>query len=76
MVPGFVDGYLHICDHVALWGYPTLNPPPICDVKSIDDIVAKMRRFIDEKKIPPASRTGNYDMKRCSPRNGIQRKKI
>jgi predicted amidohydrolase YtcJ len=53
MVPGFVDGHSHICDYVTLWGYPTLNPPPVCDVKSIDDVVAKMRRFIEEKKIPP-----------------------
>jgi predicted amidohydrolase YtcJ len=52
MVPGFVDGHSHICDYGALWGYPTLSPPPVGDVKSIDDVVAKMRRFIKEKKIP------------------------
>src|SRR5262245_30590847 len=37
MVPGFVDGHSHICDYGALWGYPTLSPPPVGDVKSIDD---------------------------------------
>jgi predicted amidohydrolase YtcJ len=52
MVPGFVDGHSHICDYGMLWGYPTLNPPPVGDVKRIDDIVAKMRRFIEAKKIP------------------------
>src|SRR5262245_20336050 len=52
MVPGFVDGHSHICDYGMLWGYPTLAPPPVGDVKSIDDIVAEMRRFIAEKKIP------------------------
>src|SRR5215475_14186000 len=52
MIPGFVDGHSHICDYGALWGYPTLNPPPVDDVKSIDDIIVKMRRFIKEKKIP------------------------
>jgi len=52
MVPGFVDGHSHICDYVALWGYPTLSPPPVGKVKSIDDIIAEMRRFIVEKKIP------------------------
>ncbi len=52
MVPGFVDGHSHICDYGALWGYPTLSPPPVDDVKSINDIIVKMRRFIHEKKIP------------------------
>src|SRR5882672_6493585 len=52
MIPGFVDGHSHICDYGMLWGYPALNPPPVGDVKSIDDIVAIMRRFIEEKKIP------------------------
>src|SRR5262245_139545 len=52
MIPGFVDGHSHICDYGALWAYPTLSPPPVDDVKSIDDIIVKMRRFIEEKKIP------------------------
>src|SRR5215471_21139002 len=52
MVPGFVDGHSHICDYGALWGYPTLSPPPVGDVKNIDDIIVKMRRFIQEMKIP------------------------
>src|SRR5262245_19913263 len=52
MVPGFVDGHSHICDYGALWAYPTLSPPPAGDVKNIDDVVAKMQRFIKEKKIP------------------------
>ncbi len=52
MVPGFVDGHSHICDYVILWEYPTLSPPPDGDVKSIDDIVVKMREFIEKKKIP------------------------
>jgi predicted amidohydrolase YtcJ len=53
MVPGFVDGHSHICDYGILWGYPTLNPPPVGDVISIDDIIARMREFIEKKKIPP-----------------------
>src|SRR5262245_62454223 len=53
MVPGFVDGHSHICDYGALWGYHALNSPPVGDVNSIDDVVAKMRSFIEEKKIPP-----------------------
>jgi len=52
MAPGFVDGHSHICDYGMLWGYPTLNPPPVGDVKSIDDIVAKMRDCIEKQKIP------------------------
>jgi predicted amidohydrolase YtcJ len=61
MVPGFVDGHSHICDYGALWGYPTLSPPPVGDVNSIDDAVAKMRRFIEERKIPAGVAVfGNY----------------
>ncbi|MGH9752250.1 MAG: amidohydrolase [Blastocatellia bacterium] len=52
MIPGFVDGHSHICDYGMLWRYPTLNPPPVGDVKSIDDVVAKMREFIEKKRIP------------------------
>ncbi|MGH9938762.1 MAG: amidohydrolase, partial [Blastocatellia bacterium] len=52
MIPGFVDGHSHICDYGMLWGYPTLDPPPVGDVKSIDDIIARMRDFIAENKIP------------------------
>jgi predicted amidohydrolase YtcJ len=52
MIPGFIDGHSHICDYDMLWGYPTLSPPPVGDVKSIDDIIARMRDFIEEKKIP------------------------
>jgi predicted amidohydrolase YtcJ len=52
MVPGFVDGHSHICDYGVLWGYPTLGPPPAGDVKNIDDIIARMRGFIEEKEIP------------------------
>jgi predicted amidohydrolase YtcJ len=53
MIPGFVDGHSHICDYGMFWGYPALNPPPVSDVKSIDDIVARMREFIEKKNIPP-----------------------
>ncbi|HEY8460095.1 MAG TPA: amidohydrolase family protein [Blastocatellia bacterium] len=52
MIPGFVDGHSHICDYGMLWGYPTLGPPPAGDVKNIDDLIAAMRGFIEEKKIP------------------------
>src|SRR5262245_8789946 len=52
MVPGFVDGHSHICDYGLLWGYPTLNSPPVGEVTSIDDIIAILREFIEKKKIP------------------------
>jgi predicted amidohydrolase YtcJ len=52
MIPGFIDGHSHICDYGMLWGYPELNPPPVSDVNAVDDIVAKMRRYIQEKKVP------------------------
>lgn len=52
MIPGFVDGHSHICDYGMLWGYPTLSPPPVGEVESIDDIVAKLRELIDKRNLP------------------------
>ena len=54
LLPGFIDAHGHFLgagrDQVLLVG---LHPPPVGDVNNIDDIVRKVRAWIDEHDIPP-----------------------
>ena len=52
LMPGFIDPHSHISQYVVAWGLPTLNPPPVGDVGSIADIVAKVRTYIQTTKVP------------------------
>ena len=63
VMPGFIDPHSHIAQYEMLWGAPVLNPPPVSDVKSIDDIVRKMRDYIAAKKFPAGEVViaGGYD---------------
>ena len=53
LLPGFIDSHGHFLgagrDQVSLG----LHPPPVGDVNNIDDIVRKVRAWIDEHDIPP-----------------------
>ena len=57
LLPGFIDSHGHFLgagrDQALLVG---LHPPPVGDVNNIDDIVRKVRAWIDEHDIPPESR--------------------
>ena len=54
LLPGFIDSHGHFLgagrDQHLLVG---LHPPPVGDVNNIDDIVRKVRAWIDEHDIPP-----------------------
>ena len=54
LLPGFIDAHGHFLgagrDQMLLVG---LHPPPVGDVNNIDDIVRKVRAWIDEHDIPP-----------------------
>jgi hypothetical protein len=52
LIPGFVDPHSHIAQYEMTWGTPVLSPPPVGDVRTINDIIVKMRNFITEKNIP------------------------
>lgn len=52
MIPGFIDPHSHIAQYEMTWGMPVLNPPPVGDVRSIADIVAKMRAYLARANIP------------------------
>ena len=53
LLPGFIDAHGHFLgagrDQTSL----LLHPPPVGDVDNIDDIVRKVRAWIDEHDIPP-----------------------
>ncbi len=53
LLPGFVDSHGHFLgagrDQTSL----LLHPPPVGDVNTIDDIVRKVRAWIEERDIPP-----------------------
>jgi hypothetical protein len=53
LLPGFIDPHSHIAQYEQSWGTPNLNPPPVGDIQGIPDIVAKMKAYIVEHKIPP-----------------------
>ena len=54
LLPGFIDAHGHFLgagrDQHLMVG---LHPPPVGDVNNIDDIVRKVRAWIDERDIPP-----------------------
>lgn len=52
LMPGFIDPHSHISNYVTTWGLPSLSPPPVGDVASIQDIIAKVRAYIQTANIP------------------------
>ena len=54
LLPGFIDAHGHFLgagrDQHLMVG---LHPPPVGDVNNIEDIVRKVRAWIDERDIPP-----------------------
>jgi predicted amidohydrolase YtcJ len=46
LLPGFIDSHSHIAPYVGSWGQPNLAPPPVGNVRSIDDLVAEMQRHL------------------------------
>lgn len=52
LVPGFIDAHGHILATGGTLDRLSLHPPPVGDVNNIDDIVEKIRQWIDERDIP------------------------
>ena len=46
LLPGFIDGHGHIVDYTMQGKAPDLSPPPVSDVSSIEQLVAKMKSYI------------------------------
>ncbi|MNJ98601.1 N-substituted formamide deformylase precursor [compost metagenome] len=52
LMPGFIDAHSHIAGYLGLWKQVNLNPPPVGDVQSIAQIIAKLKKQIIDEKIP------------------------
>ena len=54
VLPGFIDAHGHIADYTLWWGKPDLSPPPVGDTRSIEDIKAKVAKYLVDSKATPA----------------------
>ena len=54
LMPGFIDAHGHIADYTLWWGKPDLSPPPVGDTRSIEDIKAKVAKYLVDSKATPA----------------------
>jgi len=46
LLPGFIDAHGHIVDYTIKLNVPDLSPPPVSDIRTIDDIIQKMKKHI------------------------------
>ena len=46
LLPGFIDAHGHIADYTMWWGKPDLSPRPVGDTRSIEDIKAKVAKYL------------------------------
>ncbi len=63
LLPGFIDAHGHFLGAGRALDALSLHSPPVGDVTNIDELVAKVRRWIEEKGIPPGETVsgGGYD---------------
>jgi predicted amidohydrolase YtcJ len=52
LLPGFIDAHGHFMGAGRALDELSLHSPPVGDVTNIDELVAKIRRWIEEKDIP------------------------
>ena len=53
LMPGFIDAHSHVVQQTLKFAVVNLDPDPIGDVKSIEDIQRKLRQRIEETKPEP-----------------------
>ena len=53
LLPGFIDAHGHFLAVGRSLDALSLHPPPVGDVRNIDDVVRKIRAWIAEREIPP-----------------------
>ena len=63
LLPGFIDSHGHFLGAGRALDALSLHSPPVGDVTNIDELVMKIRRWIEEKNIPPGEMVsgGGYD---------------
>ncbi len=55
LLPGFIDAHGHIADYVTQWNLPNLSPPPVGTVRSIADIVERLKADLAAKRPAPGT---------------------
>ena len=53
LLPGFIDAHGHIVDYTLRGNSPDLSPPPVSDVSSIEQLVAKMKSYVAANRPAP-----------------------
>ena len=53
LLPGFIDAHGHFLAVGRSLDALSLHPPPVGDVRNIDDVVRRIRAWIAERDIPP-----------------------
>ncbi|MCH2470169.1 MAG: amidohydrolase [Gemmatimonadetes bacterium] len=63
LLPGFIDAHGHFLGAGRALDALSLHSPPVGDVTNINELVAKIQRWIEEKQIPPGEVVsgGGYD---------------
>ena len=63
LLPGFIDAHGHLLFTGSTLDQLSLHPPPVGDVNNIDDIVRKIREWIEERDVPAGELVygGGYD---------------
>ena len=53
LLPGFIDAHGHFLAVGRALDSLSLHPPPVGDVRNIDDVVRRIRAWIAERNVPP-----------------------
>ena len=74
LLPGFIDTHGHFLAVGRGLDALSLHPPPVGDVRNIDDVVRKIRAWIAEREIRrAASSSAAATTIPCSPKDGTRR---
>jgi len=60
LLPGFIDAHGHFAGVARYVDMLDLSSPPVGDVTSVDDIVRKLQRRIENRNIPPGELVYGY----------------
>ena len=60
LLPGFIDAHGHFAGVARYLDMLDLSSPPVGDVTSVDDIVRKLQRRIENRNIPPGELVYGY----------------
>jgi len=60
LLPGFLDAHSHYINALSLAGQVRLYPPPTGPGKDVPSIVAELKRFAEERKVPKGEMIMGY----------------